>query len=1122
MFQKFKGIRKGDTLRVPQFWSMVVKSHLIITCGPSALPELFDGSVEFISGDYLRTDGPSLVQVTDFYGQTTYLPLKLCSTYVALRRNIESKCLDDSEEDGEDYFIHVGSDDSVLEADQWPHIMKSERSAMIVLRLSRKSTSRDISLIDRSRSEQGKIEYGDLSSEHDSTDEDKTKALILRRPFNDVEPIYHSKYVGATSELLARQGYVVNDPYSLVSGSNPITSPKPVIFRRPERMVRPPFAQDGLHVARAITYESDNSGHISSGSYASVVDTKELAGKALSFAERVSSTSLVDDPVESAHSSRESHVPEHIDIEDDEKLSGSFELTPDVYDTRKYTEKDVQGPLSSSSRSINERDRPESEDEEATLGAIRTAISDREEGVGFGVKAKARFSQSQPNLHVATQDAPGLFKGDVKGEELVDSDLPLQDDANITQEEKRRLGVEDSPGDLRDLVGLQVRDLKGLISEEVAAALRQNTDQVNRDVQKQLEFELRNRLAKSGLLPNLIEAIINQGTDTAPGREERSPPNYTRVPTSQLDRATLLHFNLRFQHDILDPNFWIIFQHLTTEELLPMFDHTCDRRIEAHLERKRQEGSRAQTQERQEQNPPMDASPSEHIVGYMGVKNVVYQELEESEPSSTYAIRELPHKEYLRLHKLTDLSFPVNQCDFCKRARYYSSAEEAFEHLRRDHVSDTNQSSHLSRAQLSHWVMSSQLAGVEEQNELIVEYLSAMALRVETLRSKAIDIRNSVANERNEKPSEYLLPLSLVKAAEMILQMIDTCGYSVVELHKLNLDDTMPIISWKELKTHMDLLSYFGSAASTTLSSARKELLIMAHTGSHRGAVQNFRSTPEVTLLICLIHLWSRAVLHDLSVPDLYREHLSKMQYEASRRPSKLALRELYLLEEEFEMVASICAQQRRMIRDFYEIIGPSTYRIATKECFRADRDVVIPLMDQNLSSPASMGATSIGVRETQALFDRTKEVLRHNVEVSEESNSKAIRVFTLVTIVFLPLSFISSVFGMNTTDIRDMSSSQALFWVIAIPATTLIGGLSLMIAYHGTYMWAKVRAMGDAMWGSEKISRGRRAWKRKPKDVEKVDDGEIADTRPLGPGHLRRRKTVLNVVGSKKPRKFR
>lgn len=221
-------------------------------------------------------------------------------------------------------------------------------------------------------------------------------------------------------------------------------------------------------------------------------------------------------------------------------------------------------------------------------------------------------------------------------------------------------------------------------------------------------------------------------------------------------------------------------------------------------------------------------------------------------------------------------------------------------------------------------------------------------------------------------------------------------------------------------------------------------------------------------------------------------------------------------------MVASICAQQRRMINDCYDVIYPWSYRIATKECYRAYKDIAFPLMTHIFDDPVGMGATLTGIKQIRASFDKTKEVLRHNVEVSEESNSKAIRVFTLVTIVFLPLSFISSVFGTNTTDIRDMSSSQALFWVIAIPATTLIGGLSLMIAYHGTYMWAKVRAMGDAMWGSEKLSRGRRAWKRKPKDVEKVDDGEIADTRPLGPGHLRRRKTALNVVGSKKPRKFR
>lgn len=261
----------------------------------------------------------------------------------------------------------------------------------------------------------------------------------------------------------------------------------------------------------------------------------------------------------------------------------------------------------------------------------------------------------------------------------------------------------------------------------------------------------------------------------------------------------------------------------------------------------------------------------------MSIRNSMLQDREKLGLASTYAIRELPHKEYAKLHKISVLPSPIGQCDICARARYYSNADEAFEHLRRDHTSKANHPSDYSRTQLSHWVMSSHLANVEEKNDLIVEYLSALALRIEALRSKAIDIRNSVANERDEKPSEYLLPLSLVKAAEKILQTIDTCGYSVRELHNLDKADTMPSISRNELKTHMNLLSYFGSAASTSLSSARKELMIMAHTGSHRGAVQNFRSTPEVTLFICLIHLWSRTISQNLSVPDLYRENLSVM-----------------------------------------------------------------------------------------------------------------------------------------------------------------------------------------------------------------------------------------------------
>ena len=79
-------------------------------------------------------------------------------------------------------------------------------------------------------------------------------------------------------------------------------------------------------------------------------------------------------------------------------------------------------------------------------------------------------------------------------------------------------------------------------------------------------------------------------------------------------------------------------------------------------------------------------------------------------------------------------------------------------------------------------------------------------------------------------------------------------------------------------------------------------------------------------------------------------------------------------------------------------------------------------------------------------LSDSTKQSL----EINEEDHGKAILVFTVVTVIFLPLSFVTSFLGMNTTDIRDMNSSSTLFWAIAIPLTAVTLGSVLYIGYNG------------------------------------------------------------------------
>lgn len=57
----------------------------------------------------------------------------------------------------------------------------------------------------------------------------------------------------------------------------------------------------------------------------------------------------------------------------------------------------------------------------------------------------------------------------------------------------------------------------------------------------------------------------------------------------------------------------------------------------------------------------------------------------------------------------------------------------------------------------------------------------------------------------------------------------------------------------------------------------------------------------------------------------------------------------------------------------------------------------------------------------------------------TKDRQEKAIYAFTLVTIIFLPISAISSIFGMNTSDIRNMASDQWLYWAVAMPVTIVV-----------------------------------------------------------------------------------
>ena len=103
---------------------------------------------------------------------------------------------------------------------------------------------------------------------------------------------------------------------------------------------------------------------------------------------------------------------------------------------------------------------------------------------------------------------------------------------------------------------------------------------------------------------------------------------------------------------------------------------------------------------------------------------------------------------------------------------------------------------------------------------------------------------------------------------------------------------------------------------------------------------------------------------------------------------------------------------------------------------------------------------------ELQVQAETARFLAAQSISLKAESNNKAIIVFTVVTIVFLPLSFVTSYLGMNTSDLRDMKSGQTLFWAIGAPVAFVVLSAALMAAFYGTLTQ---RVLGRAWRAKEK-----------------------------------------------------
>ena len=167
--------------------------------------------------------------------------------------------------------------------------------------------------------------------------------------------------------------------------------------------------------------------------------------------------------------------------------------------------------------------------------------------------------------------------------------------------------------------------------------------------------------------------------------------------------------------------------------------------------------------------------------------------------------------------------------------------------------------------------------------------------------------------------------------------------------------------------------------------------------------------------------------------------------FQVSQFPRRRLLRSLKYVEEELTALQTTISQQRTMFVDLLQVLNPLSFHITTSlriTQYELERTLIsrcFYFLDHRADALAQM----------QAQIQRLLEDTKTSVEINDDDHGKAILVFTIVTLVFLPLSFVASFLGMNTVDIRNQNSGQGIFWIVAVPVTSVVVVVSLLIGYR-------------------------------------------------------------------------
>jgi hypothetical protein len=137
-----------------------------------------------------------------------------------------------------------------------------------------------------------------------------------------------------------------------------------------------------------------------------------------------------------------------------------------------------------------------------------------------------------------------------------------------------------------------------------------------------------------------------------------------------------------------------------------------------------------------------------------------------------------------------------------------------------------------------------------------------------------------------------------------------------------------------------------------------------------------------------------------------YRKISTGLRFSALRNPKRQRFLEISALEEQLDALRDILEVQGRLTEAYRTILDPHFFRISSTDwAYVKDRKAMYPLEKTHLDTQArKLAEDSKNLEVLRQSAQSTRHDIKQTIEVLEEGHGKAIRVFTLVTLFFLPL----------------------------------------------------------------------------------------------------------------------